>query len=69
MSILKKLQTTGSPLSNGNGSTPKPVTEPNSKLHYSYSINGTPNYPGKPSPSKLDLDGKTPKKYLDQKIE
>jgi len=27
------------------------------------SINGNPNFPKKPSPSQLDLDGLTPSKY------
>lgn len=34
-----------------------------STLHYLSSINGKPNSIQKPS--QLDLDGKTPKKYLD----
>tara|TARA_B110000444_G_scaffold180499_1_gene169270 strand:+ start:2349 stop:2684 length:336 start_codon:yes stop_codon:yes gene_type:complete len=32
-----------------------------SKLHNEYSINDTPNIPGKPSPSDLDLGGVKPK--------
>ena len=31
-----------------------------SKLHYEYSINDSPNIPGKPSPSELDLGGVNP---------
>jgi hypothetical protein len=38
-----------------------------SKLHDEYSINGNPNIDNKPTPSLLDLDGKTPEKYLDNK--
>lgn len=38
---------------------------PTSRLHYRYSINGFPNMVGKPVPSILDLDGKTPWQYLD----
>jgi len=36
-----------------------------STLHNEYSINNTPSLVGKPAPSTLDLDGKTPPKYLD----
>jgi|TARA_X000001388_G_scaffold69536_1_gene58059 rhodanese-related sulfurtransferase len=38
-----------------------------SKLHDEYSINGIPNIDNKPAPSLLDLNGKTPEKYLDNK--
>jgi hypothetical protein len=38
---------------------------PQSTVHYEYSINGNPNQPGYPQPSQLDLDGVTPPKYLD----
>lgn len=45
---------------------------PGSKVHYTYSLNGDPALSKLPfffqrniKPSKLDLDGKTPKKYLD----
>ena len=38
-----------------------------SKLHDEYSINGNPNIDNKPAPSLLDLNGKTPEKYLDNK--
>jgi len=65
MSILNKLQTQGSNLSKLNG---RAATVPNFKLsqtHDQYSINGEPNISGKPSPSTLDLDGKTPSKYTD----
>jgi hypothetical protein len=59
-SILSKLTTQGSVLSNLNGA---PGPQPNfklSKLHYEYSLNGNPNVVGKPSPSILDMNGKTP---------
>lgn len=37
-----------------------------STLHYEYSLNGKPKQTqNTPSPSGLDLDGKAPKKYLD----
>ena len=36
-----------------------------SKLHDQYSINGNPNIDNRPAPSTLDLDGKTPSKYVD----
>lgn len=51
-----------------NGITPAqiPSANPNSGLHYQYSINGTPvQAPPVPAPSELDLDGATPSKYLD----
>lgn len=39
---------------------------PDSTLHYEYSLNGTPiQNKDLPAPSKLDLDGKTPEKYMD----
>ena len=63
MGLLNKLtSTTGSPLSRGNGSTPTiPVgATPESKLQDTYSINGTPNVPNKPSPSTLALNGVVP---------
>ena len=37
----------------------------NSQLHDEYSINGNPNIDNRPAPSLLDLDGKTPPKYVD----
>ena len=51
-----------------NGITPGqiPSANPNSGLHYQYSINGTPVQTSPvPAPSELDLDGATPSKYLD----
>ena len=33
---------------------------PSSTKHYQYSLNGTPNMVGLPSPSNLDLDGVIP---------
>jgi hypothetical protein len=65
MGLLDKLTSstgTGSPLSKGNGSTPAtPVgATPESKLQYTYSINGIPNVPNKPQPSTLDLNGVVP---------
>ena len=50
------------------GTTPDqiPSAKPTSTLHYQYSINGDPNQAEKvPAPSKLDLDAKTPNKYID----
>jgi hypothetical protein len=49
------------------GLTPPTIgsANPQSKLHYEYSINNTPPFPGFPNPSQLDLEGKTPPKYLD----
>jgi hypothetical protein len=63
MGLLNKLTVNpGSVFSQGNGSTPPtPVgATPQSKLQYTYSINGIPNVPNKPSPSNLDLDGVNP---------
>lgn len=50
------------------GATPAqiPSADPKSTIHYQYSINGDPKQNIQvPAPSKLDLDGKTPGKYLD----
>jgi len=46
------------------GATPKniPSSKKTSTLHYQSSINDKPDI--KQSPSKLDLDGATPAKYL-----
>jgi len=65
MSILNKLQRDGSILSKGNGATPTTPDFTTSKLHNTYSLDGVPNQLDKPSPSTLDLDGKTPAKYID----
>lgn len=48
------------------GKTPKlwPGSSPQSKLHNQYSLNGAPNQPNQPSPSRLDLNGEGPKEYL-----
>jgi len=70
MGLLDKLTSPGqgSTLSQFDGSSPgKYGVSPgqNSRLHYEYSINGIPNFPGQftPQPSILDLDGITPPKY------
>ena len=63
MGLLDKLTVNpGSLLSQGNGSTPPtPIgATDQSKLQDTYSINGIPNVPNKPSPSTLDLDGVIP---------
>ena len=67
MGLLDKLTTDGSQLSGFDGQTP-PVTNQDtadSKLHFTYSINGNPNIPGFPTQSQLDLNGVTPPKYSD----
>jgi hypothetical protein len=67
MGLLDKLTTEGSNLSQFDGTTP-PVTNldtAQSTLHYQYSINGSPNLPGYPTPSLLDINGVTPPQYLD----
>jgi len=62
MGLRNKLTTQGSPLSKANGATPPtPIgATDQSKLQNTYSINGNPNVPNKPSPSTLDLNGQTP---------
>jgi len=67
MGLLNKLETDGSQLSQFDGQTPPPsnIDVATSTLHYQYSINGTPNMTGFPTPSQLDLNGVTPPKYLD----
>jgi len=65
MGLKDKLNNDGSNLTPYNGITPSnmPGVNPQSRLHYEYSINGNPNMAMKPSPSQLDLDGITPPKY------
>lgn len=68
MDIKTRLQNEGSTLSEFNGQKPTNITPggtPDSKLHNEYSINGTPGLDGFPTPSELDLNGRTPDKYLD----
>lgn len=65
MGLKDKLANNGSPLSQNNGVTPPIPNFKGSKLHDEYSLNGTPHVQKKPSPSELDLDGKTPAKYTD----
>ena len=67
MGLLDKLTAEGSQLSQFDGATPPPtnIDVQGSTLHDSYSINGTPNMTGFPTPSLLDLNGVTPPKYLD----
>ena len=68
MGLLNKLTVNpGSVFSQGNGSTPPtPIgATPQSKLQYTYSINGIPNIPNKPTPSILDLDGQKPSNSYD----
>ena len=66
MGILKSFQDKGSTLSSLQGKTPTVPNFKDSKMHNTFSINGTPNIAGvKQTPSILDLDGKTPSKYSD----
>lgn len=53
MSILNKLQSNGSSLSKLNGKTPNVKNFAESKVHYTYSINGDPSLTNLPSPSRL----------------
>ena len=64
MGLLDKLQTQGgSNLSNLNGRTPSTPEFAQSKLHDTYSVDGTPRLSGKPASS--NLDSADPVKYLD----
>jgi hypothetical protein len=67
MGIKNQLTATGSLLSQYDGTQPpqSDFSTVTSKLHNLYSINGTPNITGLPTPSQLDLNGITPSKYLD----
>lgn len=67
MGILNKLENQGSDYTKYDGATPQftPGSNPQSRLHNQYSINGNPSLLIKTQPSTLDLDGKTPEKYLD----
>lgn len=69
MAILNKLKTIGSPYSKNNGATPTVPNLKSSLLHNTYSLDGNPKLVGYPKPSLLDLDGKTPASYSDQKFE
>ena len=65
MGIKDKLTTDGSVLARKNGKTPAFSDLAKSTLHNAYSINGKPYLKGYPTPSSLDLNGVTPKKYYD----
>jgi hypothetical protein len=60
MSLKSKLTSGVSTLSSLNGGTPTVPDFALSKLHDTYSINGNPFQPSKPSPSELDLNGRIP---------
>lgn len=68
MGLLDKLTKPGqgSNLSQFDGATPPdmPGIDPQSTLHYEYSINGNPFMQKKPPSSTLDLEGATPSQYL-----
>tara|TARA_R110001592_G_scaffold58654_2_gene177471 strand:+ start:265 stop:480 length:216 start_codon:yes stop_codon:yes gene_type:complete len=66
MGLIDQLAKQGSNLTQWDGSNPAdmPGSKPLSELHYEYSLNGNPNFPKKPAPSQLDLDGLTPPQYL-----
>lgn len=71
MGLLNKLTSQGSNLSQFDGGDPgKYGVSPgkDSRLHYEYSINGNPFQQKKPSPSTLDLDGKTPVGYQSPEV-
>lgn len=67
MALIDKLTQQGSTLTKWDGATPPTPIDAtqSSRLHNQYSINGDPLLQKKPSPSQLDLDGKTPPKYTD----
>jgi len=62
MGLLNKLETGQSTLTGLNGGTPATPEFSLSKLHDTYSVNGDPNVPNKPSPSSLDSGN--PARYL-----
>jgi len=64
MGIYNKLITSGSIYSGLDGNTPKEKNLKESKLHYTYSINGYPLLRGYPNPSSLDMNGENPGKYI-----
>ena len=68
MGLQDKLRLQGSPLSKANGADPaisKGATD-QSKLHYTYSIDGDPTIRRiVPSPSGLDLNGQKPSNSYD----
>ena len=68
MGLLNKLTTQGSPLSKANGGNiPTPIgATDQSKLQYTYSLNGSPHIADKPQPSTLDLHRKKPSNSKDQ---
>jgi|TARA_B110000908_G_scaffold159613_1_gene201978 hypothetical protein len=63
MGLLDKLTTGQSNLTGLNGATPEVAEFSISKLHDTYSADGTPNIPNKPAPTNL-VSG-NPVKYLD----
>ena len=63
MGLLDKLPTSNLGFGGATPTSPTDNTQ-NSKLHNEYSLNGTPNINGKPTPSLLDLNGATPEQYL-----
>jgi hypothetical protein len=66
MGLLNKLQDDGSAYTDLDGGDPTIPIFSESKLHYTYSINGDPTIPGVIiTPSELDLDGVTPPRYTD----
>jgi len=60
MALLDKYNQNTSTLSGPQPTVPVGATS-QSKLHNEYSLNGNPKLRNKPSPSKLDLNGATPK--------
>ena len=67
MGLKDQLTINGSNLTPYNGATPSdmPGVNPQSKLHYEYSINVNPNNQNKASLSQRYLDGLTPPRYTD----
>ena len=66
--VLSPADENPSPLSNVSGNEGNPVLNDIltfSALHNTYSLNGDPEIPGKPIPSTLDLNGRTPIRYQD----
>lgn len=70
MGLIDKLESGGASNQSFNGKKPNqsPFSTPQSNLHNTFSLNGQPqiaSLKASSTPSSLDLDGKTPAKYLD----
>ena len=64
MSILKKLESGDSTLTGLNGSSPSPLDQQLSKLHFDYSLDGKPYVKGEPQPTQLAGEISEGDKYM-----